>query len=1096
MRHNLNTTTMKNYSTIIAQVLLWLAASVQTATSQDETRTFYIDFGQNNVSGQGFLTSTDNKGNTWNNLHGVGKGAPDKVYSMTSVPLAASDGSQTECVLQTRTTFSTNGYTNGGLQKPQASLLGDLAVETATQDYIFLEGAQDYGLLLFSGLDRTKAYRFYSFGSRKDSGTPGRVATFQFCGSNRWQGTHCMGAKGIGNAGYDGNNNNVQESDLIFPDENGNIEMTIVKHDKGGMVHLNAMKIVEVAGQTAPVNNLALNQTIYIDFGETSNSSRGHQTTTKDKNGHYWSNVSSGNSSSNVIPAKDFVLRNSTGKSSGFVLTTTCKQYTNGVNAGGNNSPADEDLGDLAVATATEDYMFIDNGDVRPFVFSKLDKANCYRLSFYGSRNHTDSRVTQYVVEGQGTWTGGQVTSGFSVGGKDMNGNLRNVLVSDYIYPDRSGQITVRFSRIKGMAHVNAIKIEEFTGGQRPEDPVQFASLQLTGNAEDVSFKPVGGDVYRAYARLDKGTFRLSGISADGQQLSLTSLGDGRFAVVSPEDPEAFVVDEACVARITVDAAARQVTLLPVTMHVCGSVATARPELEYKGGGVWESEVTLNETSSQQWVDRTMYFSLGDNDNLAIRRLKGASSRYALGMASDGQDVENIYQNPGTYTITVDMAREAYDIQAPVDEYRVSVFGSSVANGQGATDFKGYRYLYGEHLKRRYSEGLSEYPFYTSNVSIGGNTTENLLARYDDLIRDFGRYVIFGLSLGNEGIHGASDQEAVFAKWRDNMLRLINKVRADGKVPVVMNNYTRGDYDASDYSYVKRLNLLIHEWGVPSFNCLGSIDDGKGHWADGYVADTYHQNTEGHYEFFTCMVPSLFDALKEGKAYPKRNTTKSLAMQERDSLTFSPEGVCHPFTVTLRIKGGAGTVCKVLCSEGEAVVSVGEDGKVTLTTPSGSKLTSSNALTATGRHYVTLTSYYAQRRTLLYLDRVCAGEVSERLGKVSQVVVGGSPREMSELFFWRSAMTPEEVAAVCNGKMLKSSLEIYSPLSDEDGVPNLAQSTNTLTLKRNDTANAVVGVSGSGALTCASVVYSLCGQRIPSVQPGVNVVSGRKVLVR
>ena len=706
MKHNLITTIMKNYSTIISQVLLWLAASVQTATSQDETRTFYIDFGQNNVSGQGFLTSTDNKGNTWNNLHGVGKGAPDKVYSMTSVPLAASDGSQTGCVLQTRTTFSTNGYTNGGLQKPQESLLGDLAVETATQDYIFLEGAQDYGLLLFSGLDRTKAYRFYSFGSRKDSGTPGRIATFQFRGSNRWQGTHCMGAKGIGNAGYDGNNNNVQESDLIFPDENGNIEMTIVKHDKGGMVHLNAMKIVEVAGQTAPANNLTLNQTIYVDFGETSNSLRGHQTTAKDKNGNYWSNISSGNSSSNVIPAKDFVLRNSTGKSSGFVLTTTCKQYTNGVNAGGNNSPTDEDLGDLAVTTATEDYMFIDNGDVRPFVFGKLDKANCYRLSFYGSRNHTDSRVTQYMVEGQETWTGGQVTSGFSVGGKDKNGNLRNVLVSDYIYPDRSGQITVRFSRIKGMAHVNAIKIEEFTGGQRPEDPVQFASLRLTGNAEEATFKPVGGDVYRAYARLDKGTFRLSGVSEEGQQQSLTSLGDGLFAVVSSGTPEAFVVDEDCVARITVDARTRTVTLLPVNMHVCGSVATARPVLEYKGSGVWESEVTLNETSSQQWVDRTMYFSLDDNDNLAIRRLKGASSRYALGMASDGQDVENIYQNPGTYTITVDMARGVYDIQAPVDEYRVSVFGSSVANGQGATDFKGYSYLYGEHLKRRFSEGL------------------------------------------------------------------------------------------------------------------------------------------------------------------------------------------------------------------------------------------------------------------------------------------------------------------------------------------------------------------------------------------------------
>ena len=215
-------------------------------------------------------------------------------------------------------------------------------------------------------------------------------------------------------------------------------------------------------------------------------------------------------------------------------------------------------------------------------------------------------------------------------------------------------------------------------------------------------------------------------------------------------------------------------------------------------------------------------------------------------------------------------------------------------------------------------------------MSIGGNTTNNLLARYDDLIRDFGRYVIFGLSLGNEGIHDASDQNAIFTQWRDNMLRLIKKVRADGKIPVVMNNYTRGDYNASDYSYVKKLNLLIHEWDVPSFNCLGAIDKGNGQWADGYVSDTYHQNTEGHYEFFYSMVPSLFDALKAEKPMPKRNTTKSMTLSVGKTICFVPEGTTHPFTVTVRVKGGEGQVLRVRCTGGYATVNITSEGKVVL----------------------------------------------------------------------------------------------------------------------------------------------------------------------
>ncbi len=595
------------------------------------------------------------------------------------------------------------------------------------------------------------------------------------------------------------------------------------------------------------------------------------------------------------------------------------------------------------------------------------------------------------------------------------------------------------------MAHINAMRVEEYEGGTRPEEPLVFTALKLTGNAEDVTFKSLGNDdTFEAFARLSAGNFVLTA-TVDGKDVTLSSTEDGKF---STEGSNPFSVDKDCVARITVNSTSQTITLLPVTMNVRGNIGAGNPAIPYKGNGVFEGEVTLQETASQQWVDKTMYFALNNDDAYAIKRLQGAPTRYAIGETEKGQSVENIYQNAGTYTITVDMKNMVYDINAPIDENRISVFGSSVANGQGATDWKGYRYLYGQQLIARHDEGRSENPFYTTNVSIGGNTTGALMGRYDDLIRDFSRYVIFGLSLGNEGIHGASNQQSVFNQWRDNMLSLIRKVRADGKIPMVMNNYTRSDFNDDDYYYVKQLNLLIHEWDVPSTNVLGAIDKGNGQWADGYVADTYHQNTAGHAEFMYAMVPSLFDALKAGKPQPVRNQTKSMVIEAGNRIYFEPEETVHPFTVTVRTKGTKGQVVSLTqaVSLQEAVVCVNDDGTVTYTSPSGATITSTAKVDDDKWHNITLTSYFAQRRTILYVDKVKAGEVGERLSKIEVVSVGAddSSREVSELSFWRSAMTPEEIAAVCNGKMLKSSLEVYAPLGGALDMDNLAQSTNKL----------------------------------------------------
>ena len=383
-----------------------------------------------------------------------------------------------------------------------------------------------------------------------------------------------------------------------------------------------------------------------------------------------------------------------------------------------------------------------------------------------------------------------------------------------------------------------------------------------------------------------------------------------------------------------------------------------------------------------------------------------------------------------------------------INPFRISMFGSSVANGTGAEDNHGYAYLFNEQLRNRTSQGESKYPLTISNISVGGNTTVHLLGRYKDLMHDLGRYVIFGLSLGNEGIHDAENQEAVFERWRDNMLTLISKARADGKVPVVMNNYTRADFNESDYAYVKRLNLLIHQWDVPSVSTLGAIDDGHGRWAKDYQGDPYHPNTAGHRELMYAIPPSLFDALVEGKPLPERDTTQQTTLAGKEVFEFQGEGTVHPFAVSVGVRGKTqGRLLTLHSGNRQARVGINSAGRAYYVTLSGDSLVSSRKL-SNQWHTITLSHYYAQGRTLFFIDNEKV-EHAERitLGRVTvgdEVGKSSRSHKFRELMFWRSALNPDENAALLSGVLLKSSLEIYMPLSDtQKSVPtNLAQSLN------------------------------------------------------
>ena len=364
----------------------------------------------------------------------------------------------------------------------------------------------------------------------------------------------------------------------------------------------------------------------------------------------------------------------------------------------------------------------------------------------------------------------------------------------------------------------------------------------------------------------------------------------------------------------------------------------------------------------------------------------------------------------------------------------VTFFGSSVCNGQGAEEADhvkhGYAWLYAQLLDARHQEDTVAGVYTYSNTSVNGiNTIRHMELLPTHLPADSG-FAVIGLGLGNEGLHGAADQQAVYDQWRTNMQTIIRRAQETGKTVVVTNNYPRGDYNATDYGYVKAMNLEMHEWNVPTVNFLGALDNcaGNGRWAAGYQNgdDIYHPGQAGYVEMMHAFVPSLFDALTARKAKPVRRTGDGITLAEGQYIVFAPEDEVHAFTLAFRVKNISAMQLALRLRSGEV--------PTLPTMPTDAEW-----------HTLVISHYYAAGKTYIYLDGAPQGSAADGKLLLDSVAISGACA-ISDLHFWRSGMNAEEVAAWQAGKMLCSSLELYCPLNG-GSTDNLAQSMNTIQIR-------------------------------------------------
>jgi hypothetical protein len=126
-----------------------------------------VDLGPSNAEDGELTPSPDWLGQHWNNWHDL-EGGSAVLPGEHLDDLVDVNGAATEIDLIISGGFGANGRSHGGLTWPEADLLGDLAVGSATGDFFYADGEDNPGGLFLRGLDPDSRYGLRLFAAREE----------------------------------------------------------------------------------------------------------------------------------------------------------------------------------------------------------------------------------------------------------------------------------------------------------------------------------------------------------------------------------------------------------------------------------------------------------------------------------------------------------------------------------------------------------------------------------------------------------------------------------------------------------------------------------------------------------------------------------------------------------------------------------------------------------------------------------------------------------------------------------------------------------------------------------------------------------------
>ncbi|MCR4883367.1 MAG: SGNH/GDSL hydrolase family protein [Clostridiales bacterium] len=173
---------------------------------------------------------------------------------------------------------------------------------------------------------------------------------------------------------------------------------------------------------------------------------------------------------------------------------------------------------------------------------------------------------------------------------------------------------------------------------------------------------------------------------------------------------------------------------------------------------------------------------------------------------------------------------------------RLIFIGSSVCYGYGGTDNHGWSYLLGKDFE---TEGWD-----VSNCSIGGQTTTDILLRLEhDVIRHHPDVCIVGLGLANEGLPWTQDYlgaKVIQGIFEHNLLKIKESLQKTGIRVMMGGVYPHNAYKAMHYELLRETHERMGQWDVPVLQWLDAIEDGCGHFREGFYMDDGHPNDAGY----------------------------------------------------------------------------------------------------------------------------------------------------------------------------------------------------------------------------------------------------------
>jgi lysophospholipase L1-like esterase len=218
-------------------------------------------------------------------------------------------------------------------------------------------------------------------------------------------------------------------------------------------------------------------RSILLDLGS-SNPEDGEPTPATDADGRHWNNWHPAEGGEPVNAGEHLGrLTDTAGETTCVGITITGGFRTRGKAHGGLMAPDPELLGDLAVPTATQDYFFCsadgklgggNDDDPGGLMIHGLDPARRYDLTLLGSREHTQTRITEYRVRGAVGRTVTLQTSGTGIGADGaFDGNDDQPVVITGVRPDAFGQVFIDLTLIAGEhAYLNALKLTAQRDGE------------------------------------------------------------------------------------------------------------------------------------------------------------------------------------------------------------------------------------------------------------------------------------------------------------------------------------------------------------------------------------------------------------------------------------------------------------------------------------------------------------------------------------------------------------------------------------------------------------------------------------------------------